>query len=290
MTSLSSRWIQFTSERFPLGSHMAMICLFCLSHQALLKEAIDYQSIIIILIVTSFFFRLRLFDELKDYQTDIIQNPDRPLPRGLLSEKDLKKALPILVIFELILMAIISIYGIIFMLITTLYSFLMYNEFFLSRHLNNKLTTYAITHTFVTVLLSLTLFSALHSSFHLQLDFVLFSLSTWPLFNIFEFTRKTFASSEEKSVQTYSNVWGKKGAIALSISQAFIHLYLISFISSIGLFKIIILSTPLFFMSLFAIAYLIHDSIQSAKIYRLFSALYIVLFFMLFLATTFYLS
>ena len=39
-----------------------------------------------------FFAELRLMDELKDYEKDLIAHPERPLPRGLLSREEVRAA------------------------------------------------------------------------------------------------------------------------------------------------------------------------------------------------------
>src|SRR5690606_26663462 len=97
------RWVIFIWERFNPPSHFLMIALFTMG-TATLADVTSTTSIIFgMILATLFFLRLRLFDEIKDYESDISINPTRPLPRGLLSIFDLKIALVALLICEAVI-------------------------------------------------------------------------------------------------------------------------------------------------------------------------------------------
>jgi 4-hydroxybenzoate polyprenyltransferase len=177
---------------------------------------------IVIPLILSFFFRMRLFDEIKDYKTDINVNPTRPLPRGLLRINQVKKMILALMLIELPLAASMGLPVFAAYVMGLCFSLLMYNEFFLSDFLRDKLTTYAVSHTFVSIILGMiTSFALVGSPSTLSMDASFgFFLSNWALFNLFEFARKSFAPSEEReNVPTYSGLFGIKGAWALSMSQ-----------------------------------------------------------------------
>ncbi|MBV2169243.1 MAG: UbiA family prenyltransferase [Bdellovibrio sp.] len=178
---------------------------------------------IVFVLLLSFFFRMRLFDEIKDYEVDLKVNPTRPLARGILSVSQVKKALFILILFELVVAGSLGLNPFLIHALAIGYSLLMYEEFFIGDWLRPHLTTYAVTHTFVSTLLGLSSAVAMTGMELTKLpsSALLFFLMNWAFFNLFEFARKTFAPSEERNhVPSYSNIFGCTGALLLSLSQA----------------------------------------------------------------------
>jgi 4-hydroxybenzoate polyprenyltransferase len=167
----------------------------------------------------AFFFKLRLYDELKDHEEDAQVYPDRPLVCGVLQPKHLKIGIAVCFAVELAGMGVLGAGALAGMGMTIAYSMLMYREFFLSGFLRPRLTAYAVVHTVVTVLLTHTLFAAFTGQAPWKLDGRAwrFALGSWCLFNLFEFGRKTFAAEEERDeVNSYSKVWTRWGAVALA--------------------------------------------------------------------------
>lgn len=222
------RWGRFLSERFPPASHVPMVALFAGFHAAISCVAfLTPGTLAAFALSLVFFLKLRLYDELKDLDTDRILHPERPLPRGLVSVREVHRALAgVLVLETAFAFAWGGWTGIVF-LPAVGWSLLMFREFFLGTWLRRHLTTYAVTHTFVVVLLSLSLRSLLSGQagalpgLRDLAAFLPSALGCWLVFNVFEFARKTFASSEEREgIDTYSKVWGRSGAVALTASQA----------------------------------------------------------------------
>ena len=220
-------WNMFISERFPLAVHGPMVLLFTLgnfvtaTHQ--LGVAFEWWRFAVSVVLSlSFFFRLRCFDEIKDYAVDVVINPSRPLARGLLQIAQVRKMLAFLILFELMLSACLGLYAWCLHGAAIIYSVLMYKEFFIGRWLRPHLTTYGITHTLVAAVLGLSTFAAGAGARIVELPsrYLLFPAINWFMFNLFEFARKTFAISEERSnVQSYSSLFGIRGAVSLSVSQ-----------------------------------------------------------------------
>ncbi len=225
--SLSKRWLIFIKERFSPITYVPMILLFVSMNGAFGSNIsgvswINPHLAIVIPLIMSFFFRMRLFDEIKDYKTDINVNPKRPLPRGLLRIHQVKKMIFALMLIELPLAASLGLPVFAAYIMGLCFSLLMYNEFFLSDFLRHKLTTYAVSHTFVSIILGMiTSLALVGTPSTLSLNGSLgFFFSNWALFNLFEFARKSFAPSEEReNVPTYSSLFGIRGAWALSMSQ-----------------------------------------------------------------------
>ncbi len=181
--------------------------------------------IFVFLATLCFFFRMRLFDEIKDYEIDLKINPHRPLARGLISVREVKRTIIGIMIFELVLMSNLGAIPFFLYLFALFYSLLMYEEFFIGDWLRPHLTTYAVSHTIVVGFLSFAIISCVlgFTALNFSPNIFLFCLSHWCIFNLFEFARKTFAPSEERpNVPSYSNIFGLKGAYALSASQVVI--------------------------------------------------------------------
>lgn len=276
--SNSQKWWIFVKERFPIPTNGVMVLAFTSGNLAIASydSFFSYQTLLVLLLCFSFFLRLRLFDELKDYETDLEINPTRPLARGLLSRKTVKQGFMILTIFEIILAAFLDItlvHG-----IAVAYSYVMYKEFFCGKFLSQHLTTYAVTHTFVSTLLG---FSIVNITDNIELRtfphyIISLGLFNWCMFNLFEFARKTYATSEErKNVNTYSSQFKPIGAILLSLSQvgiAGLTVWNYWMLSTVG---IVLLSLQV----LVCLPYLIKDSPSTAKLFRNTTGLFLILFY-----------
>lgn len=284
------KWWQFTKERFEPTSHLTMIVVFLIVHVLLARSIFNLQitvtSVLMLFIATTaFYFKLRLYDEVKDYDLDVIINKKRPLPRGLLNHHDMYSGMIICISVEAILFSFQGLESLLSMIITIGYSLIMFKEFFIKEQIRPHLTTYAILHTIVTSFLSISIFSFLSKENFFTIiknkECLYFSIANWMLFNIFEFGRKTFAPSEERpNVDTYSSLFGKGGALSLVLSQAFIAHVLVlqipfirnSFLiwTHIILFSLLILTSIQYYKS---------DDIKKSKRYRLMSSAYIIIFY-----------
>lgn len=283
------RWLTFLSERFDPISHFIMIALFVYAHYLVADASkfviVEPHLIIYVGLGTAvFFMKLRFYDEIKDYEVDVEKNPTRPLPRGLLKQFDVKKAIELCIILEIILFTSCGLSAFTAILVAIGYSLLMYKEFFIPKLIRPHLTTYATSHTVVTFFLSLAIFSAL-SKFKLwrmDLDFYYFSIMSWLLFNIFELGRKIYQPCEErKGIDTYSSVWGKPGAVLLVLIHALIACTLLLHVSTIQFyFMLKILSVQLALLVLVGLIYLIGKSENTGKFFRLFSSVYILLVYL----------
>jgi hypothetical protein len=267
-------WLTFIIERFHPLAYLPMIILFVGAQAGYLHfyqdvEITQSRLIWVLLLVLSYFFRLRLFDEIKDYETDLVINPTRPLARGLLKVSEVVRALQILILFEIIVAGSLGLGALQFHAIAIAYSLLMYKEFFIGKWLRPHLTTYAVTHTFSSSLIALSVLAALSpKTLSLNLQTLLFLLSHWMFFNLFEFARKTWAAPEERAnVPSYSNIFGTGGAWLLSISQALLVQLLISNSESRAI---------LLLYALLALPFLIKPTVSTAKLFRTCSALYLL--------------
>lgn len=281
-----SKWIIFITERFEPVSHFIMIALFVFAHY-LVTDAnnfvvVETHLIAYVTLGTAlFFFKLRLYDEIKDYEVDLEKNPTRPLPRGLLGHYDVKKAIELCLIIEVILFASSGVSGFLAIAFAIGYSLLMYKEFFIPKLIRPHLTTYATSHTIVTLFLSVALFSSFSrfKPWALHKDFYLFAFLSWLSFNIFELGRKVYQPCEEREgVPTYSSIWGKFGAFMLVFIHAAAVSALILYISTVQYsFMLKLLSIQLILLLIIGIIYLCGKTKTTGNLFRKFSSIYIVL-------------
>ncbi len=245
------------------------------------------KFLLVTLVMLSFFFRLRLFDEIKDYEVDLKVNPTRPLARGLLSVRAVKKVIGSLLLFEIVLMATLGWTALATHLIALVYSLLMFKEFFVGTWLRRSLVFYALTHTFVCVFLGISAAVALNgwNPSEIHVFHVVFFLMNWMLFNLFEFARKTFAIAEERvNVESYSSLYGPRWAYFLSLSQALMAVLLLQ-----ASFKNPVMNayqSHWFFLAFLAYffltaSYLLKPTAKSAKIFRALTGLYLMAFYVL---------
>lgn len=236
MKPLVERWTIIVQERFKPSVYLPMIVLFTLVNALYLQQSERtewswWRFAATLLMLVLFFLRMRVFDEIKDYETDLVVNPHRPLARGVASFRQVKRGLFVFLCIELIIAWNLGFWPFLTHTLACFYSVLMFEEFFLGDHIRPHLTTYAVTHTFVSSLLGLSAAIAVTpmdlrslTGFHLA-----FFLMNWAFFNLFEFARKTFAPEEERpKVESYTKIFGIWGAFLLSLSQGIVGNLLLS--------------------------------------------------------------
>lgn len=277
-------WWILIKERFSPASYVPMIFLFSWANGLFFSSTLGLEwnwgrFTCVFLLMLSFFFRMRLFDEIKDYEVDLKVNPTRPLARGILTVRQVKVALLFLIIFEIGLASTLGVYSLLIHAAAMGYSLLMYEEFFIGDALRPHLTTYAVTHTFVSVLLGLSSGVAMTgvNPQEITLPLWIFIFMNWAFFNLFEFARKTFASSEERPhVPSYSNIFTDKGALALSLSQAVLGVGVVYYLQPhwiwlVSLSAYVILS----------LIYIIKKTAPAAQFFRAISGVYLLLHYAL---------
>jgi len=160
------------------------------------------------------FFRLRIFDDIKDDADDAAA--DRPLAHIGLAEA--KWVAVGVALAECVLACACGAAAVVAWVVLCAFSLLMYQEFFIGTWLRPRMTVYAVTHTIVAALFGLFIMSALSGRAPWQLEgpALLFALSNWLVFNVYEFARKVFGRGEEEpGAASYSARFGPRGAAAV---------------------------------------------------------------------------
>lgn len=167
-----------------------------------------------ILATISFFFRLRVFDEIKDYDLDAFNHPQRVLQSGRISLKLLTRLCLVGTFIEVAWSFLAGLPTLLCWGAAAGYSLLMRYEFFAGAFLKKRLVLYAFTHMLVMPLIILWVWSAYAPVADLsQAYFIVGALSLLAGFS-FELARKIHAPpAERERVDSYSKSMGFRPSI-----------------------------------------------------------------------------
>jgi 4-hydroxybenzoate polyprenyltransferase len=286
------RWSIFIRERFSPVNYALLILSFLFGNGMLaLRSApklIPSLSQVILTVMVAFliFFHLRLFDERKDYETDLKLHPERPLARGVVKIQEVKILAWVVILFELSLSWLIGWQAFLGIILVVGFSLLMLKEFFVGSWLRPQMELYAITHTFVSIFMSLFVFSAFTSRYIWQIPLpgLVFAFDAWLIFTIFEFARKTYAAEEEKAgVDSYSKRLGRFGAVFAVFLMALASLVIVFYAGEmIGIASAYYytLSLVLVLLVLAGLVYVLLPKAFFAILYRQTVNIYMLLFYL----------
>jgi 4-hydroxybenzoate polyprenyltransferase len=238
----ANRWIVYQRERFPFAAHAPLVAAFSLSavsFSALLRAGDAAAGIngvaagqvvlpswrgVLVAYVTSllFFLQLRIADEHKDRDEDARYRPYRPVPRGLVTLGELTWIGIGSAVIQLALALWLSPALIWLLLVTWIYFALMTREFFAREWLKARPVAYLFSHMLIMPLIDLyaTACDWWPAGHRLPPDGLFWFLIV-SFFNglAIEIGRKIRArEDEEHGVETYSKLWGPRGAIAAWMS------------------------------------------------------------------------
>ena len=216
------RWWIYQRERFPVIANGLLIAVFsgsAVSYSGLLRANVSPSvSSLLVAFVSVFcgFLQLRIADEFKDYAEDVQYRPYRPVPRGIVSLRELG----LLGVGTAVLQLILALWtapmlGLLLGLVW-LYFGLMCQEFFVRTWLKAHPLVYMGTHMIILPLIS---FYAMACD-GMAAGAVSVGGAGWFLatsfFNgvVIEIGRKLRApQDEELGVETYSSLWGPRRAV-----------------------------------------------------------------------------
>lgn len=280
---LRSRWAIFIWERHNPFINVAFSILFFLAHFFIFEKAefaiLSYKFVALLIGVIIFLFKLRLFDEIKDFEHDTIAYPHRPLVRGAILHPDIYQGIVLCTFLEFLTFGLFGWLGLTSIIIADAYAFLMFKEFFIRRWIRPKLILYAVTHTFVVLLLSLAIFSVFSSRqiWNLGQEAYIFAVINWLLFNVYEFGRKSFIEKEEnQKADSYSKNYGRVAAALLVGSNGILAILLAD---EIGLnqYPLLIIGGALVFLS---ILFTVFNRQPFGKLFRMWSFFFIIAFYL----------
>ncbi len=219
--NLLQRFYIYQKERFPVLAHGAMITAFtfsAVSYSRICRGAegfIGTQDFLIGIFATiTLFFLVRVFDEFKDKEDDAKYRRYLPVPRGLISLRELKIIGSIVALIQIAVIAYFQIDMLWLYAIVIGYLMLMGAEFFVPQWLKKRQILYITSHMVIIPLVDI------YSS---GLDWLLAgSTAHWGLAFFFgvsymnglvlEFGRKIRPpEGEEEGVVSYTALYGTKG-------------------------------------------------------------------------------
>lgn len=280
---LRSRWAIFIWERHNPFINVTFSVLFFLAHYFVFEKVeftiLSYKFLALLIGVAIFLFKLRLFDEIKDFEYDTLAYPHRPLVRGAILHPDIYQGIILCTFLEFLTFGLFGWLGLISITIANAYALAMFKEFFVRQWIRPKLILYAITHTFVVSLLSLAIFSVFSSRpiWSLGQEAYIFAAINWLLFNVYEFGRKSFIEKEEnQKADSYSKNYGRAVASLLVISNGILAILLAD---KIGLNKhpLLIIGEVLIFLS---VLFTVFNRQPFGKLFRMWSFFFIITFYL----------
>jgi 4-hydroxybenzoate polyprenyltransferase len=220
------RWVVYQRERFPVVGHGALIAAFssgAVFYSVQLRNGVGSRPAITSLVVAFascflFFLQLRIADEFKDFEEDSTHRPYRPVPRGLVSLRELALVGAAAIVIQLAL-ALWSAPTLLIPLAMVLgYMTLMSVEFGARKWLRARPITVLWTHMLVIPLIDLyataTDWLVAGGTKQLSAGIGWFLLASFFNGIVVEIGRKIRPpADEELGVETYSMLWGRRNAI-----------------------------------------------------------------------------
>lgn len=287
------RFLIYQKERFPFIAHGILISAFTFSavsySRICRKESgfIDWKDFLIGIFATiTLFLLVRIFDEFKDREDDAKYRKYLPVPRGLISLKELRNLGLIVGIVQITIIAIFQSKMLFLYTIVLIYLGLMGVEFFVPKWLKKRQILYITSHMFIIPLIDL---------YASGLDWLLGNSSPhWGLAWFFavsymnglvlEFGRKIRTpDTEEEGVVSYTGMYGTKGGVFVWISTMALTLFLaVGAAIYAGSNYFAILPFILFFVlcSLPGFLFLVRPSIKKSKFIEYSSALWTILMYL----------
>lgn len=222
------RWWVYQRERFPLLAHGPLILAFsasAVSYSALLRGPGQRPATVSVLIafVVSLgsFFLLRVADEFKDAEEDARYRPYRPVPRGLVTLRELGwiGAGAAALQFALALQIGWTLVGL--LAVTWIYFGLMSEEFFARKWLKARPVAYLFSHMLIMPLVDwfATGCDWVHAGERMPPGLFWFLAASFCNGIVIELGRKIRApAQEETGVETYSFLWGRRTAVLAWLS------------------------------------------------------------------------
>jgi len=223
--SLFRRLFIYQRERFPLLAHAPLIFAFsfsAVSYSSFLRGHSGPPDFITLAVafLTSFIFflQLRIADEFKDHEEDSRYRPYRPVPRGIITLRELGLTGLVGAIVQLSAALWLNPALVVLLLAAWLYLALMSVEFFARDWLKARPFTYMWTHMLIMPLVDLYATSCdwLVKGESQPRGLVWFLAASFANGVVIETGRKIRApQDEEEGVQTYTALWGRKRTVAV---------------------------------------------------------------------------
>lgn len=214
-------WI-YQAERFPLGKTALLVAIFSaagISASAHLagRALPDWPAFALAFAVTLFlFFHLRVFDEIKDAEDDAKYRPERAVPRGLVTLRQVITLGLITAIIAAIACGVVAPQALMLLLFVWAWMTLMGFEFFVPNWLKAHPLIYLVSHMAIMPLIDLFVTGIEWTPFGAPpFGLTLFLILSFVNGCILEIGRKLWAPEHERAgVESYSALYGPRTAAA----------------------------------------------------------------------------
>lgn len=218
-----SRWWAYQRERFPVLAHGPLIAAFSYCAVSYSTMARGYSApptassaFVAFASAFLFFLQLRISDEFKDYDEDCRYRPYRPVPRGLVSLRELGVVALVAAVIQFALAIWLSPALAILLICVWLFVGVMRYDFFVPNWLKARPAVVLGTHMLIVPLVDFyaTACDWLPTGRGIPAGLFWFLLLSYTNGTVLELGRKIRApEDEEVGVETYSALWGRSRAV-----------------------------------------------------------------------------
>lgn len=201
------KWYTYQKERFPIATYGLYIFSIVFGTFCFATESKNWIMLIPMFVVALLqFLMVRIVDEFKDFEEDSKYRPYRPVPRGLVSLKELGILGGICAIIQIGLTAILNLKGLIYLSLVWIFFAIMSKSFFIKKLVDKHILLEVTLDEFLMPLLVLYLSTFVTTISVKLIPFLILSyLGSW----IVEIARKVRCKEdEENGVKTYTAVFG----------------------------------------------------------------------------------
>lgn len=207
------KWSTYLQERSPLaalGFISAGIAVSSMAFVGVFRPDIFLLGLVFNILIL---VQMRLGDEIKDFDKDKVMHPTRPLPRGLLSVSEVYKALIGILILVTLAGLLIGFYnswpGGAGLILSTIFAWLMFKEFYIGQELNKEPMFYALTHQVIVFPIHAWVGLSLEPELLYNKLFIGWLIANFGASFTFEICRKLNPNAHELA-QTYAHHYGRK--------------------------------------------------------------------------------
>jgi len=288
-----NRWWIYQKERFPILAHGLLITAFsvsAVSFSSLLRGVVALPAPRTVLAAFGtaflFFLQLRIADEFKDFEEDARYRPYRPVPRGLVTLRELGVVGCLTASVQLLLALWHHASLVLLLAGVWLYLVLMSKEFFVVEWLKARPVLYLVSHMVIIPLVDLyaTACDWWPAGTGAPPGLIWFLVVSYFNGVVIEIGRKIRApQDEETGVNTYSFLWGRRnavlvwlGALGLTAACAGMAAARIDFLAPVvGLLAVLLLTA-----ALVAGRFLRQPDARRAKMIEAFSGIWTLLMYL----------
>lgn len=238
-------YVRYIKERFPIVPLFLYTTATQIGINTLISSYSPIKIVYASFIYLLFLLHLRILDEFKDYTYDSEKYPNRPVQKGVISLNELKLfgIVNIILIFFLALIVESVSYSL-GLIVSMLYTGLMYKEFFIKNILKKNITLYLLSHEIVFIPLFIYFYSIFFGSFWVpatleEVFIVFYFILPIVLIEIGRKIKHRFDSKGEKTDDTYSYHWGEMQTIQvfglLVLLEGFLGLFISNYSNTIAM-------------------------------------------------------